>query len=81
MVGKRDGDWSLSKASKLSTISASWGMCPRVNGKAVRGRSHPFSIFWEFLTAAFISQAGGAWLRLLGVGGSGRGRQGRVSSQ
>lgn len=36
----------LSKASKSSTISASWEMGPRVNGKAVRGRSHPFSV-WE----------------------------------
>lgn len=33
----------LSEASKSSTISASWEMGPRVNGKAVRGRSHPFS--------------------------------------
>ena len=41
-------------------------MCPRVNGKAVRGRSHPFSDFWNFSIAAVTSQAGRAWLRLLG---------------
>lgn len=45
MLGRRHDDWGLSKAKELPTISSSLGMCPRVNGEAVRGRSHLFSAF------------------------------------
>ena len=58
--------WWLTKASKSSTISASWEMCPRVNGKAVRGRSHPFSVFRRFPTATVTKLAGHGWGSLRG---------------